>query len=317
MRYIKSLFLLIACIMHFCLPTYANLEKITYGKTITEDVNVRVDSTTQSVTITLLKKDELVKIVGNNFDWYLIQLPQTIPCYIMKKYVTIEKPNHAKINATTLNIRLSPSLESLIIGKIPKNNLVQITEELDNWLRVDANAYTRGWIHKNLVQEILNQQKEEMPPPQPLPLTEEKVDKTLVVVEQLKKKDNQELDTIRKQILEDGAIIITKFDPYLSSVNTTFIENITPIFIQIVNSDPGLIDMLFANINPSYMNASAVYLDILNNIFTPQTVKTYYFQLAKDKKLTFRKIQSARLALRKKHLIYQKHCQYAKNKVKK
>ncbi len=126
-----------------------------------DGVNVRVDSTTSAEIICTLNKNERLDVLSKLYDWYKIRLPHNAPSFIKKNFVAIEKENVGKILNDDVNIRLRPDLSSPILGRVNKDDLVNILEDNGDWYRIEPVKNSSGWIHSMFVNKV---QKKEVKP---------------------------------------------------------------------------------------------------------------------------------------------------------
>lgn len=137
------------------------------GRINSPDINIRADSTVNSEIIYKLDKGEGVEVTGELYDWYKIKLPQKAPAFIRKDLVMLlEEKNiasasnisvekrKAKISKSRVNVRLKPSESSAILGKLDKDEVIDILGEIKDWYRIVPPADSFGWVHKKFVEKI-------------------------------------------------------------------------------------------------------------------------------------------------------------------
>lgn len=151
------------------------------GKVTAEKINIRTDSTVSSEKISSIGKGEGLEVVAEMYDWYKIRLPKNSPSFIKKNLVsTIEdKPADsfdklkdssdtqnriAKVAADKVNIRLSPSESSPILGKAAKDEVITILEDKGAWYRIEPINNSFGWINKKFVEKSVIEKKPETVP---------------------------------------------------------------------------------------------------------------------------------------------------------
>ncbi|MCP3028409.1 N-acetylmuramoyl-L-alanine amidase [Halobacillus sp. A5] len=64
--------------------------------------------------------------------------------------VSAEEGTDYQVDATSLNVRSTPSLDSPIIGSLEDGSTVTVLEEDGSWSRIDYNGYT-GWISSDFL----------------------------------------------------------------------------------------------------------------------------------------------------------------------
>lgn len=124
------------------------------GEVKGHDINIRSDSTLSSEVICKVDKGEPVDVSSELYDWYKIRLPQAAPSFIKKDFVTLSKDGKiAKVSADFVNIRLRPDISSPILGKVNKDEMVDILQDKGDWYRIKPVKNSFGWIHKSFVSE--------------------------------------------------------------------------------------------------------------------------------------------------------------------
>jgi uncharacterized protein YgiM (DUF1202 family) len=124
------------------------------GEVKGNDINIRSDSTLSSEVICKVDKGEPLDVSSELYDWYKISLPQAAPSFIKKDFVTLSKDGKiAKVSADFVNIRLRPDISSPILGKVNKDEIVDILQDKGDWYRIKPVKNSFGWIHKSFVSE--------------------------------------------------------------------------------------------------------------------------------------------------------------------
>lgn len=162
------------------------------GEVNSDNINVRSDSTSSALVICTVKKGERLDVLLELYDWYKIRLPKNSPSYVKKALAecfNFAQDSKACLNAKILkdrvNVRLKPSESSPVIGKITKDEVVNVLGERENWLKIEPVANSSGWIHKKFVNKFSAQEKSVKPSPIPAETTtrskEETVNKGITV----------------------------------------------------------------------------------------------------------------------------------------
>lgn len=140
------------------------------GQINASDINLRVDATSGATAICKLVKGEFITVVNEAYDWYKIRLPKIAPVYIKKDLVecikvanldSVDNKNSfaaknpsclsAKVIGTKVNLRLGPSQDTWILGKLNKLAVVNIRQEENGWYRIDPPHESYGWVNKKFV----------------------------------------------------------------------------------------------------------------------------------------------------------------------
>jgi len=125
-----------------------------FYEVIKEEVNIRSDSTILSSVIGILKKGEIVEVIDEKFDWYRIRLPKRFYAYVSCDYVKEIDNKRLIVEASNLNLRSSPSLDSSIIGKVKNKDILDIIERQDKWFKISIYPFGFGWVHKSFLKKL-------------------------------------------------------------------------------------------------------------------------------------------------------------------
>ena len=142
------------------------------GRVNSDKINLRSDARISSAIICVLPRGENVEAASMLYDWYKIRLPKSAPAYIKKDFcacleygpggpggpaATNVTPavkkycQSAKVTGNRVNIRLSPSESSPVIGMAGEGEIVNILSETDGWLKIEPTVNCFGWVHKKFI----------------------------------------------------------------------------------------------------------------------------------------------------------------------
>lgn len=140
------------------------------GGVNTNNINIRSDSTVSSEIICNVNKGERLEIVSGLYEWYKVKLPKNAPSFIKKNIVAVieDKPtnsfdklqgnvtqmHNAKVSKDRVNIRLHPNESSPILGRVNKNEIINILEDKGDWYRIEPVNNSFGWINNKFVDRI-------------------------------------------------------------------------------------------------------------------------------------------------------------------
>ena len=144
MRYICLIFLF----LFFFFPSVYSSSNY---RVVKEGINIRVDSTPMSSAIGLLQKNEAVEVLEERFDWYKIRLPKRFSCYVSAEFLEEAGPHKGKVIASSLNLRIEPSLQSYVVGRVKGGNSLSIIEKKNSWFKVKGYPHAFGWVNKNFL----------------------------------------------------------------------------------------------------------------------------------------------------------------------
>ncbi|MDD2627282.1 MAG: CAP domain-containing protein [Clostridia bacterium] len=173
---IKRIVGLFICLTFFTAPImsliFANTEvknyKPIYG-TLTANVNFREAPALNSKKISVLKKGEGIKMLGESGKFYIVQLGSNQVGYVSKSYVKFTKspPSGAKVyqslapkmltvNANGVNLRRGPGTNFSRISSLSKGTSVKVIGIIGEFYLVILKDYTVGMMHKDYVSATTN-----------------------------------------------------------------------------------------------------------------------------------------------------------------
>ncbi|MCD6539431.1 MAG: SH3 domain-containing protein [Candidatus Omnitrophica bacterium] len=129
----------------------------TLGRTKQSTV-VRTDSTLFSEEIGHIPKNTILEIIKEKYDWFKVKLPENFFAFVYADYIEEIGQKKGECKADHLNIRAKPTLKSPIIGRLKKDDRIEIVEKVRNWYKINAYPYSWGWVHKNSI-EIISEKK--------------------------------------------------------------------------------------------------------------------------------------------------------------
>ena len=161
---LKSKIIFIIACFSFAQVVFAATSVPFCGKINADNINVRADATITSAVICIFPKGKPVEVVSEAYEWYKIRLPKEAPSYLRKDLVEcinmdpVTNPGKclsAKVIKDRINIRLSPSESSWILGKINRLTVVNILSEDRDWYRIQPVYNSFGWVNKKFVNKDL------------------------------------------------------------------------------------------------------------------------------------------------------------------
>jgi uncharacterized protein YgiM (DUF1202 family) len=147
------------------------------------NINIRSDSTISSPVICTLNKGEKIDIISQSYEWYKIMLPKRAPAYIKRELVMCVRYKHidstntqvvpqaereceaASVLKSRVNVRLYPNESSAVLGKVNKDEIINIVKDNGDWLKIEPPQNSFGWINKKLVDRVVifeNQKKNDL-----------------------------------------------------------------------------------------------------------------------------------------------------------
>ncbi|QEK12324.1 SH3 domain-containing protein [Crassaminicella thermophila] len=132
-------------------------ELIKKGIVNVDCLNVREQPCINSDIIKKLPVKFEVTVFEKNANWYHIIFDDGSKGWVYSDYITI-KPNYkkAKITASNVNLRRSPSDNGGIITTLPLDTYVKVKNYKNGWYNVITQNNKTGWIYKDYVKILLN-----------------------------------------------------------------------------------------------------------------------------------------------------------------
>ncbi|MBN2119463.1 MAG: SH3 domain-containing protein [Candidatus Omnitrophica bacterium] len=115
---------------------------------------LRTDSTTLAEEITKIAEGTSLEIVQQKYDWCKVRLPLGFTGFVYASYIETKNEKVGYSQADNLNIRTQPSIEAVAIGKLQKNDKVEILSKDNGWYKINAYPYATAWVHKNSLEQV-------------------------------------------------------------------------------------------------------------------------------------------------------------------
>ena len=121
------------------------------GKILRNKVRLRLQPSTDSKVLREFSKDDLVIVLGEADDFYIVKPPEDTKAYVFRTFIlddTVEGKN--------VNVRSEPDLEAPILAQLNSGEKVQGTISTQNskWLQIAPPESTRFYIAKDYVEKI-------------------------------------------------------------------------------------------------------------------------------------------------------------------
>lgn len=144
------------------------------GRVNSDNINIRLDSTINSRAITSVNRQDPVEVISELYDWYKIRLPITAPSFIKKDFVSKVSENTGVVLKTNVNVRLEPNESSAILGKLGKDEVINILQESGAWYKISPVNNSFGWIYKKFVDKTTVPVVKSLPVSKPVEITQSK-----------------------------------------------------------------------------------------------------------------------------------------------
>ena len=252
-----------------------------------DKINVRVDSTVLSDSLGQLSKDQRVEVSKEKYDWYNIILPRSFECYVSLEFTEEVSDTVVRINASKVNLRSQPSLESNIMGVAPRDATFLVTGKNKNWLRVRGHPYLKGWVHK----KFLEQTEEDFG----LPLF------VADIISALPDSDMTRKKALHRELISKGEEVIPILESYVYVADPGIAYSIIAVLTEFGQSNPSLATYFLKKTETFSLRAAAVYLDIAQELIPFEGEKKAYFYLIQEGELSFDDIEKGRESLRQEY----------------
>lgn len=140
---------LISVSLFFCVfsPAVFAEQKFPFvGEIVVDKVNVRAGPNTNFEKMSLLQKGAQVVVIGKEFTWYKIKLPNDAPSFVSDQFVQTGNSDVGMITGNRVNIRSGAGGNFSVIGQLEKGTTVRILERIPGWCRIVPVEGTYGWI---------------------------------------------------------------------------------------------------------------------------------------------------------------------------
>jgi SH3-like domain-containing protein len=138
----------------------AQAPAVTSGRgTVTKDrVNVRSRADKNSEVVMQVNKGDSLDVLDRQGEWFKIGLPATAKCFVATKFI--------KDGASTgdaIHIRCGPGTNFKEVGKLAKDEKVEVVEVKGDWTQIKPTGHCTGWIAAEFVEVAV-------PTPMPAPI---------------------------------------------------------------------------------------------------------------------------------------------------
>ena len=152
--FFRIIFISLFALINLVCLSFAQESQVFQGKINADNVNIRFDATVSSSVISRVNKGDRVEVMLELYEWYKIKLPKTVPSFIKKNLVSLIDDKTAQVLKDRVNIRLRPDEASPILGRVDKNEVINILEDKGLWYRIEPVNNSFGWIHKKFVEKV-------------------------------------------------------------------------------------------------------------------------------------------------------------------
>ncbi|MGI6778087.1 MAG: SH3 domain-containing protein [Acetivibrionales bacterium] len=127
-------------------------ESVNLGSINANDVNIRMQPSLSAKVSDRLNAGEKVRVWDRTGDWYKISYKDK-EGWVHKDflYVIGEAVAIGTVNASDVNVRKEPSLNSEVITRLPVNKSVSVYGKSGEWYIIETDNKEFGWIHRQYI----------------------------------------------------------------------------------------------------------------------------------------------------------------------
>lgn len=157
-----------ALVMLGAWTTYGEGTYPTDGTVSTNEVNLREAPKTSAAFLLTLYKGDKLRVLGQEADWYKVELPGDRSLWVNNKYVQRGTGETGVISGTSVNVRDGAGMEFKRVGMVQTGRKVKVLGEQGEWVNISYLASDHGYINIRYV-TLAGQTKPTMPtePPKP------------------------------------------------------------------------------------------------------------------------------------------------------
>ena len=112
-------------------------------------VNLRSGASTKHTILFELGKGYPLEVIHRKGRWLQVRDFENDKGWIFRPLVG--KKAHLVVKANVANVRSAPSTNSRILGKVQYGELLRTLEHRSNWVRVERESGSKGWVSRGLV----------------------------------------------------------------------------------------------------------------------------------------------------------------------
>lgn len=121
------------------------------GVITADNVNIRAGQHVNFQRACQLHKGDEVVVVGRNYDWYKVRLPESAIVYINSRFLGQRIGDVAVVTATRVNVRTGPGEKNDVVGKANQGSYVRVKADTDGWSQVEPMDGMYGWVAAEFV----------------------------------------------------------------------------------------------------------------------------------------------------------------------
>jgi hypothetical protein len=129
------------------------------GKVLGNDVRLRLHADVESPIINQIDKNELLVVVGEKKDFYVVEAPSSMKVYVFRSFVL-----DGVAEGNGINIRLHPELTAPVVGYLSSGDPVngKISEKNHKWIEFSPPSNVHFYIAKEYLEKVGGPEEKEI-----------------------------------------------------------------------------------------------------------------------------------------------------------
>jgi SH3-like domain-containing protein len=117
------------------------------GAVLKDKVNVRSRPAMTAEVVTQVNKGDSVTVLERKGDWVRVPLPNSAKCYVAARFI-----QDGIVLADAVNIRCGPGVSFKDVGRLSKDERVQVVETKEGWSQIRPTSHCSGWISAEFIE---------------------------------------------------------------------------------------------------------------------------------------------------------------------
>jgi len=173
LKHCSCILLVVLCVLTLTLSVSFAQNLPFTGEVNSNDINVRSDSTAGSQVICQVSKGVKLEVISESYGWYKVRLPKSAPSFVKQNLFecvnyetnpihaaslhteTSKRCLNAKAIKDKINIRVSPSESSPVLGKIAEDEIVKVIRTKGDWFGIEPVKNSYGWINIKFISPVV------------------------------------------------------------------------------------------------------------------------------------------------------------------
>ena len=133
-------------------PAFAQARFPFTGRVKADRVHVRAGQSNNYEEVAVVNKGDELIVVGKNYSWYKVRLPESAKLYIKTDYAKPLTRDIGEVTGDRVNIRARAGTDAAIIGQLVRGDRFFIRETAGQWIAIRPVIQAYGWIHEDYIE---------------------------------------------------------------------------------------------------------------------------------------------------------------------